>query len=130
MLIVFVSVYSRAQSITQTFNELDKDYAFVSEVFRNAAEPYLKIFAENLVKPEERTANGIQAFKQATISLYKVKIESFEVSTLRQLKVECKDKIFDRKTLLQLFVSTYEDEFPGLDYTFYERVTKEVLEKK
>ena len=130
VLIMLVFVYSKAQSTTQTSNDFDKDFAFVSEIFRNTAEPYFGIFAENLIKPEERKANGIQAFKQARISLYKIKIESFEISILRHLKGEFKDKTFDRKALLQLFVSTYEDEFPGLDYTFYEKVSKEVLGEK
>ena len=53
-----ISVQSFAQKETEIFSEFDKNFAFVTSVFRKNSDSYFKTFAEMQLNPQEKKMDG------------------------------------------------------------------------
>jgi len=98
------------------------DFDSVFSVYSEKIQPYLKRFAENNYK------NADPALIEATYVKYKAKVEGIRMEYLEVFERNKKNIVYSKSYFHGVLYQAFQFEFPCLDYTYFNDVSKEVKE--
>lgn len=116
--------------VTSAQNEVfKKDFDTVTNIFEEELAPYLYKFAKNQMSPnmDSLTREDMIQYK---IEFFKEKVKRVRDENFKKLSKIAEDKTqsVNKDYLLGYFHMCYTMEFPGVDYIYFDKCTKRVVE--
>lgn len=97
----------------------------VADIFEKGAQPYFQRFAEIKFPPGDTSAARRQAI-ESQFRIYRDQATTLRKESLDFFAKDTNKERFNKDFLLRYFTTLYANNFPGLDYKFFEEVERQV----